>query len=414
MALPTNFLQTVRTYQNDEMAYLLNLFAIISNCNKKYENFDKLPAQLGDTVGFEKPYRFTTKNSLVASFQPTTQRLQTLTVDQQISCSTAYSIQEYIFNTREYMDKIGRGAMVEMGTVIESNVARNFVTQPYRFFGNGVTPINSFGQLATALAFYRNFGSPSVNLKAFLDDISVASIVNSGLNQFAPGRNDKMSMSWELGNFSNCDWFSSNLLPLHTSGNVGNDGTTLTVVSTNDPTGANITQITLSGAGASDLDAVKENDLFYFVDGVSGQPDMRYLTFTGHKPSQNAVQVRVTADAASNGGGQVTIDIYPALVSQQLSEQNLSYNVVAGMQMKSIPTHRRGGIVGGNGLYLAMPQMPDEVPFPTANEVDPETGISLRLYYGSLFGQNQRGYVHDGIWGSTAIPEDLMALIFPA
>jgi hypothetical protein len=70
-------------------------------------------------------------------------------------------------------------------------------------------------------------------------------------------------------------------------------------------------------------------------------------------------------------------------------------------------------IVGGSALYLAMPRLPEEVPFPTAAEYDKETGVSMRMYFGSLFGQNQRGMVHDAIWASTLVPEYCMRILFP-
>jgi hypothetical protein len=60
-----------------------------------------------------------------------------------------------------------------------------------------------------------------------------------------------------------------------------------------------------------------------------------------------------------------------------------------------------------------MPRLPEEIPFPTANKSDPESGVSLRMYYGSLFGQNQRGFVNDVIWGKTLVPEYAMRLLFP-
>jgi len=53
------------------------------------------------------------------------------------------------------------------------------------------------------------------------------------------------------------------------------------------------------------------------------------------------------------------------------------------------------------------------VPFPTGNEVDPDTGVSMRMYYGSLFGQNQRGMIHDCIWGKKLVPEYSMGVIYP-
>jgi hypothetical protein len=83
------------------------------------------------------------------------------------------------------------------------------------------------------------------------------------------------------------------------------------------------------------------------------------------------------------------------------------------MKIVVLPSHRAGAIVGGNALFLAMPMLPEEVPFPTANKTDPDSGVSMRMYYGSLFGQNQRGFVHDAIWGSTLVDEYSMRLVFP-
>ena len=61
----------------------------------------------------------------------------------------------------------------------------------------------------------------------------------------------------------------------------------MTVVSVNDPTGVNVTSITFTYPGSlTDPNAVKAGDLFEFNDGVSGKPNMRFLTFIGHKPTR--------------------------------------------------------------------------------------------------------------------------------
>ena len=106
--------------------------------------------------------------------------------------------------------------------------------------------------------------------------------------QYIPA-DTEIANSWEIGSFGTplVDYYQSNLMPLHTSGNTGVDQDTLTVVSVNDPTGQNVTQITVSGATASDADAVYSGDLFQFQDSVSGQTNLRYLTFIGHFPSAN-------------------------------------------------------------------------------------------------------------------------------
>jgi hypothetical protein len=109
----------------------------------------------------------------------------------------------------------------------------------------------------------------------------------------------------------------------------------------------------------------------------------------------------------------VTIPIFPTLVSAPITGQNLNLGLVAGQQVSAMPSHRAGIIWSGDALFLAMPQLPEEVPFPTANAVDRASGASIRSYYGSLFGQNQRGYVHDALWGSKLIPEYSLRLCFP-
>jgi hypothetical protein len=411
-------LQTVQTYQDSGLAYLLNSFAFVSTANKKFKDFQNKEANLGDTVTFDLPPRYTTTNSLVATFQDSQQRVQSLTVDKAVNTAYAFSAQQFIFNVQEYMEKFGKSAVYEIGTKVETDVASTIVDNTYRFYGDGVTAINSYSQLASALAYFRNYGAAKDNVRGYLSDIIVPGIINSGLSQFVMKRNEDSANSWELGRFSNCEWYQSNLLPIHVAGTVGNGATaaiqTLTVVSTNDPTGANITQITCTcdASLSGDADAIKTGDVGQFVDGVAGQPNMRYLTFIGHQPSANPVQIRVTAPAGASGT-TVVLNITPGLCSVANQNQNISYNVVAGMKIKIMPSHRAGLITAGDSLFLAMPRLPEEIPFPTANKADEESGVSMRMYYGSLFGQNQRGFVHDAIWGKTLVPEYSMRVLFP-
>lgn len=411
MAVPNNILQQVQTYQRSNLAYLQNLNCFVATANTKFKNFEKLTANLGDTVTFDLPPRFTTAASLVATFQSADQRVENLTVDKAINVSYAFTAQQFIFNVEDYMEQFGKAAVMEMSAEIESDVATVCVEAPYRFYGDGVTPINSYGQLAAALAMFRNYGAAKDNTKFYLSDIAQAAIVNTGLNQFVPRRNDEIANSWDVGDFDRAAFYISNLLPVHTAGTIGEDGTTLTVVSVVKDANDAVVQIVFSGAG-TDADAVKEFDKFQFVDGVAGQPNLRYLTFIGHKVSSNPVQFRATADAASSAGN-VTVNVYPPLKASQGNTRNLNFEIAAGMQVTALPSHRAGMITAGNPLFLGMPMLPEEVPFPTGNENDPDTGVSLRMYYGSLFGQNQRGMIHDAIWGKKCVPEYAMSVIFP-
>jgi hypothetical protein len=331
------------------------------------------------------------------------------------------------------MDRFGMSRIKELGNAVESDILRNIVSEvrvnnpqdprfgqvldpssgPYRFFGNGTTAINSFQQLAQAQANFRDFGAADYDMCAIIPMVDVPAIVNNGLSQFALTRNNELAEKWEFANVNGFQWYESNLLPRHVSGNVGNNATTLTLVSTNDPSGQNVTQLTFSGATPFDLTAILTGDMAQFNDGVPNFPNLRFLTFIGHKPSQQPVQFRVTQDAPADGAGDVTVNIYPALVSVPSLNQNINTTLQPGMQVNFVPTHRAGVIMSGNPLYLAMPQLPDESPFDTVKTTDPDSGCSIRHYWGSQFGQNTRAYVWDVIWGSVMVAENSMRVIFP-
>lgn len=413
--MPINILQQVITYNESNLAKLLNSFCFLSTANKKFQRFnDDIPKNLGDSVSFDLPPRMTTTPSLVISFQPAAQRVQNLTINKQMSTSYEFTAQQFIFNVRDYMEKFGKSAVAEMGSQVESDVASLAETNTYRFYGDGITPISTALQLANALAFFRNYGAAKDNTKGYLSDLTYPPIINSNLNQFTIDRNNKESMSWMLGKFSDCEWYQSNLLKTHTAGTEGNAGAVLTVVSvTTDPDGG-VNGITFSGTtAASDPDSIKAYDKFQFSDGVSGLPNLRFLTFIGHLPSQSPVQFRATANAASTAGSQVTVAIFPSLQATAGRNQNLTTAIVPGMQVTVLPDHRCGLIMSGDPLFLAMPKLPDEVPYPTSVMTDPDSGASIRQYYGSLFGQNQRGMVHDIIWGKTLVDEYAMMVALP-
>ena len=430
---PTNILQQVQTYQRSGLALLQNLCCHISTANTKFKDFDKIDANLGSSVTWDLPPRATTVAGLVASFQPAVQRVQTLTVDQANNSSFAVTAQQRIFNLEkgeeDYMRVFGKSFIAELATQVEGNVALNWASAvnsqltntlntfsgPYRYFGNGSTALTSYQQLAQAIMFFKNYGSVAEGIKVYLPDTVVPSVVGNGLNQFVPNRNNDIAQSWEIGDFGTplVAYYQSNLMPIHVSGNTGVNQQTLTVVSVDDPTGQNVTQITVSGATNSDANAVFSGDLFQFQDGVANQPNMRYLTFIGHFPSANPVQIRATANAAANASGQVTLNIFPALNWAGGQNQNLNNPIQAGMQLLGLPSHRCGGILGGEAFYLGMPRLPEQRPYDTANEHDEDTGVSMRLTYGSLFGQNQTGMIYDEVHGSVIVPEYSMRYIIP-
>lgn len=408
--MATNQLIDVVTYQKSLLAKLQNSFAYIEKANTQFREHQNFKGNLGTSISFELPIKFAADRSSleVTTFQPTKMRQQTLTVDEPINVAYEYSNQETIYNVSDYMKDFGDSAVAEIGGEVEANVALNNLTHTYRTFGDGVTDLNSFQQLAQAAANYRNTGSPKVNLCGIIPDIKDPAIVGNGLAQFVPRRNDEIAMSWDIGKFANVNWYTSNLCPTHTAGTVGETAQTLTVKVINSET-----QLTLSGATASDADAIKKNDILTFQDSVSGVDNIRFLTEYGHQVSQQKVQVRATADAGADGSGDVVVNIFPALNSTAGdSARNISTAVVADMELKALKSHLAGILFYEPALMLGMPQLNKQDPFPTANSMDPDSKVAIRLTYGSIFGKNLTGFIHDALWGSTLVDEYAMRLAF--
>jgi hypothetical protein len=445
MASPANIFNNVATYQKSGLAYFQNYVGALKMANTKFKDFQNITGNLGDTITFDIDPDSAGSVGLIASFMQSAQKKHSLTCDWAFNVGRGFTNQELTLNldATDYLDRFGKADVAELGSFIEANILRNFDSSvpvmiqdpnnksatipngqlhtesgPSRFYGDGVTPINTYQQIAQMVTNFKNVGVLP-NVKVVLPDTIIPAIIGNGLNQFVPSRNDETAQSWELGNFNGVEYIKSNLLPIHISGAIGNQvaGSAqqqLTVVSTNDPTGNNVTQITFSSTLTTLSNAVLSGDLAQCLDTVGFQP-VRFLTKRGHVVSASPLQIRAINNADTNGSGLITInlDANQALVWAPGPAQNLSTPIVPGMKFQMTPSHKVGGIVGGNALFVAMPQLPDESPFPTAYKADSDTGIAIRMYQGSLFGQNLRGMVTDAIWGSTLVPIYSMRILFP-
>ncbi len=412
--VPANILEQVVTWNMADLAIFQNMCCFVSTANTRFKDPENFKGNLGSTVSYEIPPRFVSQESLVVDFQTIQQNARTITVSKQENISYAGTAEQIVFNNlEEYTKRLGDAAMAELSSKVEADIATLCETIPYRFFGNGNTAINSAQQLAQMLTNFRAYSSAPGSLKVYLDLRAVPAIVSSMQNQFTMRRNDENAETWVIGNWEGVDFYQSNLLPIHLSGSVGQNGTTLTVTSTNDPTGNNITQLTCSGAAHSDVNAIKQFDLAQFTSGGS-YPLPTWLTYVGHNVSALPVQLQITADAASDGSGNVVLNISPALCATEGNmNQNIPGNILAGMQLQVANSAIRGMAVSDDAMYVAMPMLPSTYPFPSSTSMDPDSDVSIRLYYGVIPFQNVYGWTRDVIWGKDAVPQNTMAILFP-
>ena len=443
MAAPINYLQQVQTYNSDaQLPGFLNQSCFISDvCNHEYTDFDKkIPSNLGDTIGIELPLASVANAGLVVSTQPIRQNIATLPVNGAANVAVAVTNQERIFNMDHdgFWKSTGKGMVAELGSAVEEKIAKHitssaidmrpqsatynqaqYLSGPTRFVNYTQTGLLSYQVLDQGMSDFVSMGAPTSDHCVVLPTNYYAPIIGSGLAQFAPSRNDEIAQSWEVGSFGSprTKYYRSNFLPIHTAGAAGAGGDTLTVVSTNDATGENITSITFTTDGAAaEVNAIRAGDLLYFP----ATNNINALTFYGHMQTNQLVQCRAIADADSSGSS-VTVQVVTNTHTEGQglngvpghALQNISGNIIAGMTALVVPSHRAGLRVCGRAFYCAIPRLDDERPFDTSVDTDNETKVSLRMYYGSVLGQNQKILVNDVIWGALLVSRYCQRICLP-
>jgi hypothetical protein len=448
--MATNMLQSVQLYEKSALAYMQNLNCFVGSLNTKFKDFNQFKGQLGDTVTMELPYRFTAAEGLVAVSQPVTQRKHSLVLDRSANVTFDYTSPEEILNLGKdgRPSELGVAAIYSLAAQVEGVVAKTahsavevMVTDPsdpsrmipsgalhtesgpYRFYNDGVTAINSYQQLQQAVENLMELGNPGMDMKFYVPNSVVPAIIGSGLGQFVPKRNDDIANSWEIGAFGTplVNYYKSNMLPVHYSGAVGNasgNDRYLTIVSVNDPTGANVTQITCTSTLTSTAKAVRAGDVGSIIS-TSGYTTPHATTHIGGVATSQPIQMRIASDANTDVSGNITITIIADDENKGLCwqagnpNQNCDISLEAGMRIQIYPTHRCGILVSGNAFYLAMPRLPDQSPYDSHAEYDESTGVSMRVAAGSLLGLNKTRVIHDCIYACTLVPSYSMRILFP-
>lgn len=408
-----NVLESVATLQEDALALFQNRNCFVQTANTQFVDFEKTIGNLGMEIKVELPFRFITTPSLVSKTQSLKQRYASLITDKDASVDYAMSAEEMIYHFDNNRDRIGKSAIAELSAYVEKDIASRIPDFTYRFFGDGKTTFSGLEDLEKMLIMYREVGIPSPSLNCYVSDLYLLKARSGMMNQFAPIRNDKLARRYEIGEYNYTKFYRSNMLPIHEAGDVGQKGTILTIEGTNDPTGKKITQLQLSGDTEPDSIAFKKNDLIQFQD-VSGIPNVRFLTNVGHAPSSCPVQCRVTSDATVPEKGALTINIDPILCADPNdSDWNITSNIVKGMKIQTAPSHRAGLLIGGDAFYISMPKLPAESPNDSVSKYDPDTGVALRVTYGTVAGSNVFGFHYASLWGTLMVPDYCMRILFP-
>lgn len=415
MVSSVNQVVNVVSLNRSMLAKLLNNCVAVNTANRKYDYVMTIPGQNGQygrTLQYTVPPDAVIQYTLGVNFTNTNFPTRTISVDRYRSAAYAFNMSDYQFNTRTFMQDYGSAHAAALGQSVESDILTVAVKNCYRYFGDGINSIGSFQQMALATTIMTERGDAEQK-KAYISATMDTQMVSSGMNLFRPVTNDQMGKKWTVGNYQDVDYYKSRRLPILYAGNAGNDQLTLTVLSFVQDADGFVTQITFSGAGTTDPEAIHKYDKATFLDNVSGFPNIRFMAKYDPVPVDAPVQFMATAASGSDGSGHVSVNIFPGLKASTGLGQNISSPIQVGMQVTFLPTCRLGFMTMGDALYLVNPPLPDQDPYKTSFVRDPNSGVGLQMVTGAQFNSGDLGNIHRIWYGYDLVPDYGYALAIP-
>jgi hypothetical protein len=420
----SNTLQAVKTYNQDfTLPTLEAALTLTKLTNKKFNNWKTITKQRGQTVEYRKPTLFNVTNSL--SFDPVNdgsfaERFAYLTVDQERLTNYAITDEQLAtYPLEELANDMGDESMIAMAGNIDSYVAQKACSGGYRWVGDREAKagtMGSFAALRQAVVAARNFGG-SQTLHCVIPDTSIPSIFSSGAQEYIPDRNNDLDKSWRLpqvGGMANTQFYQSQLLPTHTSGTAAGKEVAITNVteSTYTENGETLSASEIVLSGLTSGETIVADDL----GDISGATPIRFLRQQDKTPTAINPQFKVITGGTADGSGNLTIKVAPALIfdaTNKNPERNLSRAIVpATDKLYIVKSHKRGVIFYQPAFQMACPKLPSKSPY-ASDVAQTESGIALRSYHGSVFGEPITQMVHDVLFGVSMDRDYAATLIFP-
>lgn len=373
----SNSILTDSIITKEALMDLKNVLGFAKNINRQYDDqFAVAGAKRGDTINIRKPSRYTVTEGRVFEAQNTVDQSVPLILDTQLHVGMSFTSKDLALSIDEFRKRYIRPAMIALASDIDYRLGSEYKNVNSAV---GVPSASAFPStlkgFVNAKAKLANNGAPKGVYNAVVNPDTEASLVNglSGLFQSSE-RIAEQYESGEMGLAAGCQFTMSQSVNAHTIGALG--GTPLM----NGSTAEGATQVVTDDWTAAAANRLKLGDVITIGSVYAVNPQTRRST-------GQLMQFVVTEDCASDGAGNATIKISPAIrASGQYQNVDslpldgaaiLTFGAVSTYQNVVAPQnlvfHRDAFVLGCADLYL--PKGLDMA----ARASDPESGLSLRL-----------------------------------
>jgi hypothetical protein len=370
--MPNQFINT-QLVSNTALAMFANNAPFVMTGSRIYQDdFQNSGYKIGDTLQVRRQNNFIVGDGSTAVPQDIIETVETITVAHQYHALIAYTVQDLSLRIEDFSRMFIQPAIQNIITQMEHDICASAELELYFFTGTPGTPINSFQTVDLAGAKLLEQG---VNISS---DAYLAMTVRDGsslksalLNNFTPVFNEDIVRQSAIGHLSYFDIFQSQNIVRHVAG-AGprlHSGDALLV------NGA------VSSGNTIIMDGATASITNYFVPGdvisIAGVSSVNPLS---RQSTGQDMQFVVTANASSDVGGNITVQVNPTIISDTSSPlQNVSNAVPNNAVVTMEDSYNCNVAYPARGLDIVCPPLYKlQVPYSSV-AIDPETGLSLAV-----------------------------------
>lgn len=360
--MANNGILTPSLISKETLLMLENNLVAAGKVNRQFE--DKF-VKIGSTLTVRKPNRFQVTSGPGLSIQDVTEPSTSITISNQKHVDFQFSSTELTLAIEDFSARYLKPASAELANALDYDVIANYTAVPNMVGTPGTVPAN-FAALAAVGQRMDEGAVPQDSRTLILGPAAYWSLA-TGLSSLYVQSVAEPALKGFLAKIANFEIYLDQNVQAHTVGNY--TGTPL--VNGANQTGANLVT---NGWGVSIAAALNVGDVFTIAGVYAINPKSRQSTGS----LQNFV---VTGTVNSDGSGNATIPIYPAITTtgayQTVSGSPASGAAITVMGTKSTQYQQNVGFVkDAFGLVTVPLELPDGVDFKARQEYK---GVSMRI-----------------------------------
>ena len=299
-----NTLITASMIAKEALRLLENNLVFARGVSRKYEKEFSGSAKTGGTVNVRKRAKFTVRDGATASLQDVEETQVPVTIDTQKGVDVAFTSKELALSLQDFSEQFLEPAVSDLANAVDYDLLSRTYKKVPNFTGAPGTLPSAMKTYALGGANMDNECAPQdAKRSSLLTPLAQVELIDAQKALFQSASEIKSQYErGRMGVGAGFDFAMSQNLPVHTVGALG--GTP----AMNGSTSSGADEIVTDGWTAAAANRLKEGDIIQ-IAGV-------YAVNPKNKQSTGVLRTFVvTADVASDGSGNATIPIYPAIVS---------------------------------------------------------------------------------------------------